>query len=571
MALNRSSSVKQRPRPSPADERHEESRVPLSLLFLSAYFFLLPLLGGFLEDLRPAALRILLLASAGMRLYEGRRPGGVPWRPDPGWPVLLFFVWAILASLFGASWTHAYATLHFLGAGVLTYLLAADALRREDGRAWLFGGVLAGAALTGLWAVIEYRRTVVFLGDPTWRVFATFMNPNLLANYLLTALFLGLSGVLVSRRPWLLAVGAGTLLCAVALDLTGSRGAVVYSLPLAFLLWATLSHFARATDPALLRAQRLRMALILLVGFTLGAYFLKPTAVRVVNASTNAASGEANSTQFRLLTWKGTLRMIQDRPVFGWGPGTWEVTYPRYAEAGYAKAAHNSYLQIAAEMGIPGLILWLGVLAYGLGGRRKDIAEAGRASALVATMLHNVVDFGWLLYAPAMLTWGILGARPDPEPSPQGSEGDTPAPPGWKTLPARYGGGVAALAALLTILGLPPAYAELKAMEAESARAAKNFLEAKDAYVTAAALDPASSEWPRWTGRVLLYNMGDPHAALPHFQEAVRRDPMKATLHHALAIAHASAGQVQEASRSFEEALRLDPNATRVLMDYANL
>jgi O-antigen ligase len=546
---SRSSSTS--PPSSPVSPPSPNVQIPLSLLLISVYLFLLPLLGGFMEDLKPAALRVLLLAAAGVRLYEAQKPGGKPWNLWPGWPVALFLAWAILTTLTGAGWRSSYTTLHFLGAGILTYLLVADAAQTLEGRNWLFGGALAGAGVTGALALREYLMTVRI--DPTWRAFGPFLGPNLLADYLLPCLFLGLTGVLLGKRPWMLLINFFTLLCAIGLVLTGSRGAVVYALPVSFLLWALLSHLGRDTsNPDALRTQQYRLATILGVGLILGAFFMKPTVARVGGSAT---PGESDSSQFRLLTWKGTGTLIRERPLLGWGPGMWEFAYPRVAQAGYTKAAHNGYLQIAAEMGLPGLALWLGVLAYGLGGRKRgDMTEAGRTAALVALMLHNGVDYGWLLFAPAGLAWALLGARPK-------SEVRSP----------KWGAGVGAMAILLTVLGLPPAYAEWKAMEAQDALIARDPVLARQAYDAAAQLDFTESEWPREEGRLLLYTLQDPKDAIPYFQEAIRRAPMRATLYQALGRAYAQTGQTQNALQSFETAIRLDPNATVPLMDFAQL
>jgi tetratricopeptide (TPR) repeat protein len=417
----------------------------------------------------------------------------------------------------------------------------------------------------GGWALVEAQLTP----DPTWRAFATFQNPNLLAGYLLPCVFLGLSGILGGRRPWLLGICLLTLFCGVGLVLTGSRGAVLVALPLAFLVWAALAHLARdPSDPAALRLQRFRLAAILVVALGLGIGFMKPTASRVGEA---ASPGEANSRQFRILTWKGTLTLIQERPILGWGPGAWEFVYPRVAQAGYTKAAHNSYLQIAAESGLPGLLLWLGVLATAMfGAMRRTLDEAGRIAALVALALHNAVDYSWLLFAPAALTWALIGAKgavqsskSKVQGSEEGKEGTSTASPFRRWI----GYGAATLAILFTTLGLASSYAEWHGQQGMTYAIAGDRVQAQREFAAAARIEPTDGEWPRRQGDLA----DSPEEAIAFYREAVSREPLRAPLHYRLAQVLTAAGQTDEARKSLLEAIRLDPNSTSVLRELAEL
>lgn len=69
-------------------------------------------------------------------------------------------------------------------------------------------------------------------------------------------------------------------------------------------------------------------------------------------------------------------QMIRENPLLGTGPGTFPL---RYAPTGYAKAfspngkleslyrqAHNTYLEIFSEIGIPGGLMFVGMLGLGL-------------------------------------------------------------------------------------------------------------------------------------------------------------------------------------------------------------
>jgi O-antigen ligase/Flp pilus assembly protein TadD len=83
---------------------------------------------------------------------------------------------------------------------------------------------------------------------------------------------------------------------------------------------------------------------------------------------------EDPSINTRFLMWKVSIEMFKDKPAFGLGIGTFKYHYLDYQAAylidhpnyirnsGKAAEAHNEYLQIAAEMGIIGLIVFLSII-----------------------------------------------------------------------------------------------------------------------------------------------------------------------------------------------------------------
>ena len=65
----------------------------------------------------------------------------------------------------------------------------------------------------------------------------------------------------------------------------------------------------------------------------------------------------------RIEIWRGAIRMIKDYPWWGVGYGAFPRMIPNYTEVNLGFVdAHNSYLLIAAEMGIPTLVVFLFML-----------------------------------------------------------------------------------------------------------------------------------------------------------------------------------------------------------------
>lgn len=74
----------------------------------------------------------------------------------------------------------------------------------------------------------------------------------------------------------------------------------------------------------------------------------------------------------RINRWKCATRMVQARPIFGFGPGTYVFQYAPFQKsseltlisthAGDLGDAHSEYFSALSEMGVPGAFLWLAVV-----------------------------------------------------------------------------------------------------------------------------------------------------------------------------------------------------------------
>jgi putative inorganic carbon (HCO3(-)) transporter len=90
---------------------------------------------------------------------------------------------------------------------------------------------------------------------------------------------------------------------------------------------------------------------------------VSPAQSAVMDAGDVPENLEASSAT-RLRIWRGAIHMIQDHPLFGVGYGAFPHYIGRYTQGVIGEMdAHNSYLLIAAEMGIPTLLVFLLVLA----------------------------------------------------------------------------------------------------------------------------------------------------------------------------------------------------------------
>jgi O-antigen ligase len=156
-------------------------------------------------------------------------------------------------------------------------------------------------------------------------------------------------------------------------------------------------------------------------------------------AATLTAGSTDISVKQRLMLWQAAISMIAAKPVFGWGLGSYPYLAANHtsvaASGAYVAAhginlnniAHNFYLQTAAETGLVGLGLYVGMVAtfFVVGVRAlRNLKDGTRKMVLVgvlAAMAGQVVDaitspsyniasvslFQWLLMAIGMFAAGV--------------------------------------------------------------------------------------------------------------------------------------------------------------------
>lgn len=317
----------------------------------------------------------LLIAASGLlwvvwalRTPPGRLSGISLW-------ILAILAIALLATGFSPVPTAALKGLakliSYLGVyALLRQLLAHNPLWWDRTVAALLAGGLATSVL-GIRQLYGNTAELARWADPnsvadgTIRIYGTLENPNLFAGFLLPILPLAAIALLRWQTPLRRLFAASALgLGLVALVLSYSRGAwmgMVASLGLLVLLLALRQT---RTWPPLWR--RL-FPVLLLVGGTVVLVLLvsqvEPLRVRVLSL---VAGREDSSNNFRINVWMAALKMIQERPWLGIGPGNtaFNLIYPLFQQPKFnALSAYSIPLEVTVEAGIPGLLVLLGLVA----------------------------------------------------------------------------------------------------------------------------------------------------------------------------------------------------------------
>ncbi len=131
----------------------------------------------------------------------------------------------------------------------------------------------------------------------------------------------------------------------------------------------------------------------------------------------------------RLDMWSRALDMLRDMPYTGIGLDTfphmiWDF-YPGFA-LGPEPHSHNLYLQVALDLGLPGLVVFLGIVGIWLWWTLKAYARAsdshvravlaGSAAGVIAFLAHGFVDTIWatkpIVFVWPLLALGMVASKP---------------------------------------------------------------------------------------------------------------------------------------------------------------
>ena len=159
------------------------------------------------------------------------------------------------------------------------------------------------------------------------------------------------------------------------------------------------------------------LPLVGLLGWALARYDLRPLAARLLSTGDLAGIGVA----LRLDMWARALAMIRDMPFTGIGLNNFQAIqwnfYPGFL-LGQEPHAHNLFLQVALDLGLPGLMafLWLIIAAMVMAARayRLTADRDGRAlivglvAGLLAYLGAGLIDCPWAS-KPGLLLWVLLG------------------------------------------------------------------------------------------------------------------------------------------------------------------
>jgi O-antigen ligase len=381
----------------------------------------------FVQRLPPIGLAgTALLLIAGARWWEGRwKPPAANRAPAGSRAMTAVLVGFLLWVGMSLAWArHAAPGETKLGdwaVAAAVFGIVASTLRQRSHVLVVVRGFVAGAVgsvVVGLGAAALVPSSA--LERHTWfegRLQGGAGDPNLLAAGLVAAIALSVGALIATRRRSIGRVcllGALILLVA-GLGATQSRGGLVGAIVMA----------GAAVAVAHGRRRRLAIALGAVAALVAGALAVSPGGLSRVTTPDAEGNGRAD-------LWRVGARMVREHPISGVGLGNFRVRAAdfvrepgevRFAEliAERPHEAHNTYLQLLAEVGVPGLLAFLTVVALALDrmwrAQRRlaalgdgDLAALGQSAFLGAVGM--LVSLAFVTDGDDLRLWMLLGLGP---------------------------------------------------------------------------------------------------------------------------------------------------------------
>ncbi len=313
--------------------------------------------------------------------------------------LLLFISWATLSALWAADSGEAIGAVARYAPNAMLFLVVYAAVQTRSQALWVVGALLAGALIAAAYGVVFPVE-----GDTTGRLSGAFGN----ANETGTALAVGVAlagGLAIALRghPGLQAAAVvGVPLCMMALFLTVSRGGIVA-------LVAVLVAGVFVAGP-----RRGTVLAAAVAGLVMAVVYFGAFAGVQEREHLLKSDGGTGRTDI----WKVGWRMVEANPALGVGAGNFANTSVHYLlEPGAIarpdfivdepKVAHNTYLEMLAELGVVGLVLFLAII----GGALSSLLKAARTFAAGGDREMDVLSRAVLIALVGFLTAAFFGSR----------------------------------------------------------------------------------------------------------------------------------------------------------------
>ncbi len=120
--------------------------------------------------------------------------------------------------------------------------------------------------------------------------------------------------------------------------------------------------------------------------------------------------------------FEGTIELIKEKPLFGFGAVSFRSIYPKVQQSFLAISdhSHNLFLKWGLEEGLPVVFFFLGFLLLLFMGsnplaKTTSLFQRVAWSALLGMLAHSLVDYNFNFFSNALLFWLLLAAVVHPK------------------------------------------------------------------------------------------------------------------------------------------------------------
>jgi len=357
-------------------------------------------------------------------------------------PLILFLLSQILSTLFSidvhTSLYGYYSRFHgglFSTISYLIFYFAAVANFKKTQVKPLLATILSSAIFTSLYAYIEHFghspsclmisgdfNVACWVQDVQTRVFGTFGQPNWLAAYIITLIFLHISTILVNRKgphsqliptliPYqkIILPGFMAIIMFLTLLFTKSRSGFL-GFGLGLIVTFLLTYLHKSTRAVFVKAVYIVITLMFLfIIFGKGIVPQFDQALSGITATKTAAPvapapvagpalevGGTESSVIRRIVWKGAIDVFLRYPIFGSGTETFAYSYYNVRPVEHNlvsewdflyNKAHNEFLNFLATTGLFGFVSYLLIITSFM------------ATSLIFILTHEDFKDNYLLIA----------------------------------------------------------------------------------------------------------------------------------------------------------------------------
>ena len=304
--------------------------------------------------------------------------------------VAAFLTWSAVSAVWAENGAAVVTSTVRFTLNALLFPIVLLAVRHERHVVWILSVFVAGVLLSVAWGITHDPAAGAAAAEQVGRLSGARAEANVLATMLAVGVLFAatLSIVLRRRTPPLALLAAGAAgVGLIAFFATYSRGGLV---ALGFMILVGVFYGGR---------WRPVMIVLAVIAVAVGAVYLGSSSSPAVERLTSGG------TSGRSDIWTVAWRMVEANPVKGVGSGNFTTAEAHYLlEPGTIErddlildepfVAHNIYLHVLAELGIVGLVLFLGALAVTLGCAVRAVALFRRRDERVPELLGRALVAG---------------------------------------------------------------------------------------------------------------------------------------------------------------------------------